>query len=444
MIYRLTEYQVTNEALPQNFDVVGLKSYLDTVWQSRSIFYDEQASSEEKSKNQPFLSFDYAGPKCGPRLRASKYVGFIQYDGITIELVPKLFEADQSSIAFRHLLWWLSYCRNIKFPFTELLTGSETIEDFPEALIGYFARFTYNLISTQPYHRYEEHTETMAFLRGRLNTSAYVQQSLSQGLFHQLVCDHEPFVYDNRLNQIIKFVARKLSGLCRFTDTYRLLERILFQLDEVSDVPVTVQDCDKIQFHRFYQDYDLCLQMCRFFLEDDYLSPKTDQHRHLCFLLPMDYVFEDFIAGITERYFTNRFKIQAQKAGCYLTDQKAFLIKNDLLLTDHHTGQKLVIDTKYKVRSVKPDDNKKGISQADLYQMVSYALRRETDQVLLLYPKAFGQTLSNDACFTVSSSLLSKNPLHIRSKDIDITGMSHQVMVNNVIGQLEQSFNYVA
>ncbi|GAA4448680.1 McrC family protein [Nibrella saemangeumensis] len=389
--------------------------------------------------HQPFVTFEYAGKECGPRLKAGKYIGFIRYEGITIEILPKLFNVDQADEAFRHLLWWLHYCRNIRFPFTDLLSDAERVDDFPEALIGYFARDAYSLVTTQPYHQYEETTEVLPYLRGRLNTQEYIRESLSRGYWQQLVCDHEPFLYNNRLNQIIKYVTRRLSGLCRFPDTYRWLEKILFALDEVDDVPVNARDCDRIHLSRFYAEYEICLDMCRFFLADSYLNRQEAHQRHFCFLLPMEYVFEDFIAGVSQMHFSDRFIVQSQ-AKDWLTDQRVFQIRNDLLLTQRNTRKQMIVDTKYKRRDQSSNDAKQGISQTDLYQMVSYSLRRATDQVLLLYPCAYGKVPSPPARFTVSSDLLNIKALNLRAVEIDITGNSREEMIHQVKQQLNTAF----
>ncbi|MBK6989184.1 MAG: hypothetical protein IPH33_13750 [Bacteroidetes bacterium] len=52
---------------------------------------------------------------------------------------------------------------------------------------------------------------------------------------------------------------------------------------------------------------------------------------------------------------------------------------------DIYIDELLIIDTKYKIRS-NDDGLKAGVSQSDLYQMVSYAIRRNCKNVLLLYP----------------------------------------------------------
>jgi len=426
--------------------LAGLKQYLDTVWQTRTLFYDEGADTP-KSIRQPFLTFGYDPGSSQVTITAGKYVGFVQYEGLTIQILPKLFSKNQSDEAFQHLLWWLDYSQRVRFPFTDLLTGSETITSFPEALIRYFARFAYQLVAESPYHQYEEITETMPYLRGRLNTQAYVNASLTQGNWHQLVCDHEPFLFKNRLNQVIKFVARRLGHLCQYPDTLRDLDKVVFLLDEVDDVPCTVRDCDMIRLNRFFDQYERLLDMCRFFLTDQYLNRQDDQQRHFCFLIPMDMVYEDFISGVVKTHLSSRFDVKLQAPGC-LTEQGIFQIRNDMLLTHKQTGAKLVVDTKYKVRKYESVDKKVGIIQADLYQMVSYGLRQNARQVLLMYPKAF-QPAINDIntaepplvdthAFTVNSGLMDNQPIHIRAVDLTVTGATKQAMVLTLIEQLEQ------
>jgi 5-methylcytosine-specific restriction enzyme subunit McrC len=425
----------------------GLEQYLNEVWQTRTLFYDEDPR-QPVSARQPFLEFGYEPSKGQVTMKAGRYVGFIQYEGITIQILPKLFGKGQADQAFRHLLWWMDYNNRVRFPFADLLTGNEPVDNFPEALIRYFARYTTELVASSPFHQYEELTETMSYLRGRLNTQAYVTTSLGQGNWHQLVCDHEPFQFNNRLNQIIKYVARQLGNLCR-SETLRDLERVVFLLDEVDDLPATVQDCDRIQVSRFFQEYEHCLAMCRFFLTNEYLNRQDEQQRHFCFLVPMDMVYEDFIAGVVRTELGHQYRVQTQ-ATDWLTGEKVFQIRNDLLLTDERTKAKLVVDTKYKVRSYEQNDPKAGISQTDLYQMVSYGLRRHTRQVVLLYPRQFGQEPQEPQRFTVNSGLMDNQPIQIQAVDLTVTGQvrtqkefKEEVVRTVLCGQLTEAFKLV-
>ena len=198
LTYRLAEHERSTDCLPAGFDVAGLQAYLRTAWDRRLLWDDETA---EPPKGEPLLSVEYGG-----KLRAHNYVGLVQWNGLRVEIYPKLFGdgPPDGRRWFGHLLWWLSYCRRVRFPFAGVMTELAHVDDFPEAIIAHFARFSYRVLSSQPYSRYQETTETLPYLRGRLGTEAYVRESLSRGMPHQLVCTHEPFVYDNRLNRIIK------------------------------------------------------------------------------------------------------------------------------------------------------------------------------------------------------------------------------------------------
>ena len=443
----LVEYELRYLPANHGIDLDALCAYLDEVWQTRREYSEEQW--EDQSKGQPFLQIGYDAQKT-PFLKAGKYVGFIQFEGKTIQIIPKIFKGQKPDKAFKHLLWWLSYCRKVEFPFTDLLSDLDAIEDFPEAIIRYFAQFTYQLVSDIPYHQYEEVTETTSFVRGRLNTQQYINTSLVRGNWHQMVCDYEPFVFNNRLNQIIKYVARSLSNVCRFSETHHLLEKLIFVLDEVDDLPATAQDCDTLHFNRYFEQYATCVAMCRFFLSDSYISHPDTHQNHFCFLLPMDYVFEDFIFGVTETCLPKSVTVSSQKTEWLAQKQNAetgewenvFQIRNDMLLTptDKSNGKRLIVDTKYKVRQESIEEKKAGIAQSDMYQMVSYALRQNTTEVALIYPLCYGQAPTEQQTFRVSSPMLNDQPIRIHAVDVCVTGESKQEMITLLTEQLKEIF----
>ncbi|MFD2573776.1 McrC family protein [Spirosoma soli] len=431
--FNLVENQTRTADFVARISLSDLDQYLDEVWQSRVQF--DYSFYRDVSTKQPFLTFGQDLKTGKSTVKAGKYVGFIQYEGVTIQILPKLFQPEQAQLAFKHLIWWLSYCQRVRFPFSNLLGDVELVEEFPEALISYFAQTTSRLVGSLPYSQYEERTETLPFLRGRLNVQQYLNTSISQGNWHHLICDYEPFLYNNRLNQIIKYVARKLNSLCRTTETHRFLEKLIFTLDEVDDLPATVQDCDSLHLNRFYQEYEDCLAMCRFFLSDSYLTQPDIDQQQFCFLVPMDYVYEGFITGVCQSHLGSQFQKITPQATEWLTEEEIFKIRNDILLT-YPDRSKIIVDTKYKIRNYLPSDKKTGVIQDDLYQMVSYALRQNTQEVLLLYPIAHDQQPALEQQFTVTSELMANKPIHIRAVDLTITGKTKQAILNQLLPQL--------
>ena len=177
----------------------GLEAFLDSIWQKRERFGLEEESEGERSEAQRFIQFLYKTKE----IKSNKYVGVIHYEGHRINLLPKLFyreghtltEAEAAHIQ-SHVLWWLSYCRKIKFPNYQA-SQSDTQSDFFEVLIYLLAKYTRNLLNNSVYQRYEEESRETAFIKGRLNTSEYIQRNVSRGRWHKLNCTYDAFMIDN-------------------------------------------------------------------------------------------------------------------------------------------------------------------------------------------------------------------------------------------------------
>lgn len=289
-------------------------------------------------------------------------------------------------------------------------------------MIAQFARLAYRLVTTQPYSQYQQVEEALTYPRGRLQVSATVRESLRHGQFHQLVYAHEPFVHDNRLNRMIRYVTRQLHSQCRFAETAELLQQVLFVLDEVSDQVATVADCDAVHLTPHFADYAPCVAMCRFFLAHSYLDLDTwDGQAASCLLVPMEYVFEDFLRGFLETHLGQEYGVAYQSTG-WLTDEGVFQLKPDLVLTHRSSGAQVLIDAKYKKRYGQEQERKSGIGQADLYQLVSYALRRACPRGILLYPGADGRELPERKKFTVSSELMPGNKIKLWAASMPVSG----------------------
>ena len=110
----LFEYQ---NKVNSNPSLDGLEDFLDDIWESReknSFYLDEENESSQK-----FLRFIGKTNE----IKSNKYVGVIYFNGNKINLLPKIFydsdrdySTDEVSQIQNHILWWLSYCRKIKFP----------------------------------------------------------------------------------------------------------------------------------------------------------------------------------------------------------------------------------------------------------------------------------------------------------------------------------------
>lgn len=398
-------------AIPDNL-VKGLKSYLEEIWQNRNRFSptdDEELSEEEEAtfrKNkQLFLSFD------GSFIRARNYVGFIQYEGQRINIYPKICnESDSPANILHHILYWLSYSKRIKFPFSQLPLDKQNFDNWLEALIYLFAHYTEETISSQPYQAYQEITEETSFLRGRLAINEYIKNNIVKGTHQYFHCTYEPFLFDNQFNRIVKYVTKLLLLVSNNNTNKDRLSTLLFLLDEVSDCHCTASDCDLVKLNPLYHDLNNILAMSRLFLDSASINQNESTNTNFCLLLPMEVIFEDFIFGFIEKHFSEA--EPEPQTGTYLTKEKVFRMKTDIILKK----PSLIIDTKYKIRKVSTD-SKKGILQTDMYQMLAYSFRRGIQHVLLIYPT---RNEINESTFTIVNSIWHKQEISIKAIDINI------------------------
>jgi len=379
----LFEYQ-NKEQFPDNhFD--DLEVFLDDIWNKRekTSYYTED---ENRVEVQRFLQFFHKTNE----LKSNKFVGVIHFHEQTINLLPKLFHTNQPTtdedvkVINAHVLWWLSYCRKLKFP--NYFSGlSNEKADFFEILIYLFSKYTKELLNSTIYQKYVEVESELNFVKGRINFNAYINENLAKGRNHKVNCTFDSFEMDNEFNQSVKQVAKLLFSVTKDYQNKRNLSDILFLLDEVSDVAISAEQCKRMQFNPMFSCFETVRDYCVLFLENSISFHYKNSLKLFAFLLPMEYVFEDFIYGFIDKEIEG-VNPKGQVSGTYLDEAKNFGLKPDLILD--LGSKKIIADTKYKLVYNDETDPKKGISQSDLYQMLAYAVRFGIQEIKLFYPNS--------------------------------------------------------
>ena len=412
----LFEYQ--NKVKAEN-TFEGLEEFLDDIWKNREKFSYFISDQENFVESQRFLQFLHKTKE----LKSNKYVGVIRFEGQHINLLPKIFydgireyHATDIYQMQNHILWWLSYCRKIKFPNYQTSMGSLK-SDFFEILIYLFSKYTRQLLSNSIYQQYEEVNKELSFIKGRLNTNEYINQNLSTGRWHKLNCTYDAFVFDNEFNRIIKFVTTLLFNVTSSPDNKKNLREILFILDEVSDERATAEQCDKISFNPIFGEFETVRDYCHLFLSNCISFDYKNDLKLFAFLLPMEYVFEDFIFGFIEKELES-ITAKSQRSDIYLDEAKNFNLKPDLFLKTQYKS--LIADTKYKIVYSDEKDPKKGISQNDLYQMLAYAIRFEIDEIILFYPNTVKDQQGASAELIIKDTLANDKEITIKAFQIPI------------------------
>jgi 5-methylcytosine-specific restriction enzyme subunit McrC len=382
-----------------------LEAFLDDIWKKRPQLPFNYFDISEEDEYDPSISSHqkFITLLKNSNIKSRKYVGIIKYNQFTINLLPKIFY-DKNTLDWSekeikaiqaNILWWLSYCRKIKFPKTK--SDLSTIKsNFFEVFIYLFAIYTKEVFSYCLYQSYTEIDNELNFMKGRLNVKRYITDNISKARHHKLSCIYDSFEFDNPFNRIIKSVANILIGTTENNENKQLLSEIIFILDEVSDIKAKYSDCEKVKLNPLYEDMLTVLDYCKLFLANSLTFSYKNQFRVFAFLLPMEYVFEDFIFGFMEKHLNDIQGIENlrfQKSDLYLAklhENNVFNLQHDIYF--EYYGKKIIADTKYKIidsskKSSKNKDYKHGVSQSDLYQVISYSIRRKAKDIFLIYPQ---------------------------------------------------------
>jgi len=422
----LFEYQ-NKVAFPEkHFD--NLELFLDDIWSKRekSSYYNEEENREEV---QHFLQFLHKNKE----LKSNKFVGVIHFEDQTINLLPKIFyngtetNPEYVKIINSHVLWWLSYCRKLRFP--NYLSGLNAQQaDFFEILIYLFSKYTKELLSSTIYQKYVEIENELSFVKGRIDFNSYITDNLSKGRNHKLSCVFDSFEMDNNFNQCIKQVSKLLVSATKDAQNKRNLYDILFLLDEVSDVVISAEECKRIQFNPMFMDFETVRDYCVLFLENSVSFNYKNDLKLFAFLLPMEYVFEDFIYGFIDKEI-EEVKAKSQKKK-YLDETGDFTMKPDLVL---NVNNKMIIaDTKYKMVYDDSVDKKNGISQNDLYQMIAYAIRFKAHEIKLLYPNSVKNNTTHLKKIEILDELANKEKITITAHQLTILDIELSLEKNSI------------
>ena len=397
----------------------GLEDFLEEIWSRRDKSSYYQQTPDEKDESQRFIQF----LRKNGEIKSNKYVGVIHFGGKKINLLPKIFfnpskEYNDNEISqiHNHVLWWLSYCRKIKFPNYQTNLGTSK-NDFFEVIIYLFAKYTRELLNSSLYQQYEEVSHELSFVKGRINTNTYITENISKARWQKLNCTYDAFVFDNEFNRIIKHVCSMLYKVTSDNQNKKYLREILFILDDVTDQRATAEQCSKISFNPLFENFGVVRDYCQLFLSNSISFDYKNDLRLFAFLLPMEYVFEDFIFGFMSSELSD-IKIKSQRKDTFLDESNIFNIQPDLWIET--PTKSIIADTKYKLVYSDENDPKRGISQNDLYQMVSYAVRFNVDIINLFYPNTVLQDQFEVATMEIKDKLANDRKIEIKAYQLPI------------------------
>jgi len=323
------------------------------------------------------------------RFRFRGYCGVIQLGDLTLEILPKIHGTESDPGKARTLLIrMLAAVQKLSLYSMDTANLSFQQHVLLDVFILSFVEKLQNLLRQGMIHSYIRQENNLPVIRGKIDIAQQIKHNLCNQ--HRTFCKYDEFISDNLPNRIIKVTLTFLLRFARSTLVQQLLEQLCGIFADVSYVFPSETDWELLHFDRTNEDWEEILKQCRWFLNGMNPDVISGREQSICLLFAMNILFEEYIAIELKKAIADKYDVLAQKPQKKLLNnidgQKLFTMKPDIYVKDKLNGKPTaILDTKWKLLS--GDEKKMGVSQADLYQMYTYAGSYDVAKVMLLYPK---------------------------------------------------------
>lgn len=325
---------------------------------------------------------------------ARQMVGVIAAPGCSLEILPKIDpETIEPNSAIRHrLVRMLDVAIGLELGDGQTAAMARQTDTLLDILIRLFAdRLLVEVLRGMP-RAYLMQEDDLSALRGRLNVGRQFTALAVRS--DRLACRYDALLADTPLLRIMKACVVLLRRHARVADTIRRLDALRFLLAEISDVPLGTLPWSQVCIDRTNRRWQTLYGLARLFLKRTWQATHHDSREKdgITLLFPMNELFEAYIAALAKRALRgSEWTVHTQGGGsfCLIEEgeggRQCFQTKPDLLIK-RGSNTAMVIDTKWKRIGCNPEDAKRGVSQADIYQMMAYARLYRCPDVMLLYP----------------------------------------------------------
>lgn len=360
-------------------------------------------------------------------IRFKQFVGIIQVDGLSIEVLPKM-DRQGDEITWRNvLIQILKITGRLKVQTAGDAQVKKQHLNLLEIYFELFLREVQFIIHTGLVKKYRKETGNVKALKGKLDFAGNIRHNLiHKERFHTA---HQKYDVNHKLHQILGAALDIVVQFTRGTRLSDVARRVALDFPEVARPKINEAFLNEIILDRKTQGYEKALEVARLIILNYSPDIKSGQEKMLALLFDMNELWEEYVLTMLKKECRGTdVRVTGQESRKFWGTYKT--IRPDIVLK--RGDDTYIIDTKWK----RPTNNQPSVE--DLRQMYTYARFWSTEKVMLLYP---GNPI--DSRF-----------ISYRNKDIDIK--DHQCKVafvsvldedgkfnsqigSNVINQLFQS-----
>ena len=303
-----------------------------------------------------------------------QYVGVIQIDGLTIEVLPKIDgSSEDESLWQKVLINMLRATKRLKVNKVGQANVSKQQIHLLDIYFEWFLNEVQLLIRQGLIKQYSTRRGNVKALKGKLEFATHLNRNLIRK--ERFYTAHQVYDYDHQIHQILALALDIISQFSSGTYLYSKCKRVQADFPDVSYVSVNVNTFDNLVSNRKTKPYGTALEIARLIILNFAPNISSGKEKMLALLFDMNSLWEEFVLAKLKSVHMDGLTVKGQESKTFWNRIK---IRPDIIL--HKDDETYVIDTKWKnIGSSKPSTN-------DLRQMYVYNRYWYSYRALLLYP----------------------------------------------------------
>lgn len=334
------------------------------------------------------------------KITFTQWVGVIHIGDLCIEVIPKADKRLEGTRLEaldkwnRILMKMLKATGEIKLKTSESSSLALRKQSLLDIYLECFINEVETLIHRGLIKKYHKVSKNRTSLRGKLLFS----QNIKHNLVHKERFYTQAAEYDKR-NVWNEMIYAALGVVFQVTSNGLLRSRakeLELYFPDWPQKTFTPGDFDRLIYDRKSEGYQDAIQLAKLILLKLNPQIQSGSAQVVAIFFDMNNLFERYVAKILRHKLDPSLYLKEQgpqkdllvNQGAGFEGQKSFRLKPDMVVGERpisHDKFVSILDTKWK--SLDDSEKKMGVSQADLYQLYTYAGEYECGYVALIYPK---------------------------------------------------------
>ena len=308
-------------------------------------------------------------------IKLKQYVGIIQVDGLSIEVLPKVDRKRDDATWREVLIQMLKATGRIKVQTTGHANVQRQHLNLLEIYFEMYLKELQYLIRSGLVKKYRRETGNLKALKGKLEFAGNIRKNLIHK--ERFYTTHQVYDVDHKLHQVLGLALDIVYQFSKGTRLNDLCRRVQLDFPDVKKVNVNEQVLNGIKLDRKTAPYERALEVARLIILNYSPDIKSGQEKMLSLLFDMNVLWEEYVLAMVRKECRGTdIKVKGQESKRFWGSYKT--IRPDIVLEKGE--ETYVIDTKWK----RPSNNQPSVE--DLRQLYTYARFWDTEKVMLLYP----------------------------------------------------------